>query len=97
MLDGADQCPNTPFANVVDPASGCSIVQICTVSGPLGSTTRWKNHEQYEECNEKTTKAFVKKGLITKKQKNDEDVRCKTEKVRLQTDKDDDRKSSEKK
>jgi hypothetical protein len=36
VLDLADQCPNMPVGTVVDFASGCSIVQICTKSGPLG-------------------------------------------------------------
>ena len=72
--DGAendlDVCAFTPLSEVVDSATGCSIVQLCPCEGPRGTTEAWRNHGQYVSCVAKSADSFSKKGLITAAQKD---------------------------
>lgn len=70
VLDTADRCASTSLGVVVDPTMGCSIAQICPSSGPMGTTTKWKNHGQYVSCVSKTADSFLLQGLITQAQKD---------------------------
>ena len=70
VLNPTDICAGTPLGTTVDPDSGCSINQLCPCSGPRGSTSMWRNHGKFVSCVAKTSKSFVKLGLITAGQAN---------------------------
>jgi hypothetical protein len=61
VLDGSDQCPNTPSGSVVD-KNGCSIEQLCPHD-------QARNHGQYVSCIAHTANAFVSAGLINESDK----------------------------
>ncbi len=61
--DDRDKCPNTPQGATAD-AHGCSIDQLVPCAGPA-SGGAWKNHGNYVSAVAKSTKAFLKAGLIT--------------------------------
>jgi hypothetical protein len=69
-LDGSDLCAGTPENVAVEPASGCSIAQLCPCDGARGTNQRWKNHGQYVSCNARATTDFVAAGLITSAEKD---------------------------
>ena len=53
----------------VEPATGCSIAQLCPCAGPRGTTQPWKNHGQYVSCVSKSAQGFFQQGLITSAEK----------------------------
>lgn len=63
--NGSDICGFTPLGEVVDPALGCSVAELCPCDGPQGTTNNWRNHGKYVSCVAKTAKSFVKQGLIS--------------------------------
>lgn len=67
--NSTDICQFTAIGAVVDPATGCSISQLCPCSAPCGTTTAWKNHGQYVSCVAKSSENFVLQGLMTETQK----------------------------
>jgi Thrombospondin type 3 repeat len=69
--DGDDICEYTPLGTVVDPATGCSISQLCPETGSMGSSTPWKNHGKYVSCVAKATSSFVAIGLISEMEKGE--------------------------
>jgi hypothetical protein len=69
VANDADVCAFT-LTGVVDPASGCAIVQLCPCEGPRGTTEPWKNHGQYVSCVTKSAANFVAQGLMTAAQKD---------------------------
>ena len=66
----SDVCQFTPFDEIVDPSTGCSIDQLCPCEGPRGTTTEWKNHGKYVSCIAKSSESFVELGLITEAEKD---------------------------
>jgi hypothetical protein len=70
VADGSDLCAATPAGAVVDPASGCSIAQLCPCSGPRGSTEPWRNHGKYVSCTAKSAETFVGLGLLSGAEKD---------------------------
>jgi hypothetical protein len=70
VSDGTDVCPATPTGTVVDPASGCSLAQLCPCSGPRGSSLAWKNHGQYASCTAQSATSMVNAGVLTQAQKD---------------------------
>jgi YVTN family beta-propeller protein len=68
--NGGDVCGFTPAGVPVDPATGCSIAQLCPCAGPRGTTQPWKNHGQYVSCVTKTAQSFAQAGLITAAEKS---------------------------
>ncbi len=70
VLDVSDNCPFTPTGQTVDPATGCSIAQLCPCVGPRDTTQPWKNHGQYVSCVAKSAQSFLQQGLITSTQKD---------------------------
>jgi hypothetical protein len=71
VLNDPDLCGLTPTDEVVDPATGCSIAQLCPCEGPRGTTERWKNHGQYVSCVARSAESFVELGLITEAEKGE--------------------------
>src|SRR6266850_227240 len=67
VLDGVDQCPNTPAGAVVD-EHGCSIDELVPCAGPLSGGT-WRNHGQYVLAVGRAAAAFHSAGLITASEK----------------------------
>lgn len=65
-----DLCAATPANTLVDPASGCSIEQLCPCAGARGTNQPWKNHGQYISCVAHATQAFLDLGLITQADKD---------------------------
>jgi len=70
VLNSRDICPFTSIGEVVDPATGCSINQLCPCTGSRGTTTDWKNHGQYVSCVAKSSENFLLQGLISQAQKD---------------------------
>ena len=70
VLNNEDICPFTPIDDIVDPATGCSIAQLCPCEGPRGTTVSWKNHGKYVSCVAKSSENFVEQGLITETEKD---------------------------
>ena len=70
VADGADTCPATLPDDVIDPATGCSVDQLCPCAGPRGQDLEWTNHSQYVSCVKSTTTTFKQKNLITTAQRN---------------------------
>lgn len=68
--NGGDICPFTLPGKQIDPATGCSIEQLCPCDGPRGSSEPWRNHGQYVSCVAKSTESFVALGLIETAQKD---------------------------
>ena len=69
--NGEDLCEFTSDGVVVDPATGCSIPQLCPCSGPRGSSEPWKNHGKYVSCVAKTANSFRDALLISEEQKDE--------------------------
>lgn len=69
VLNGTDVCAFTPAGELVEPAVGCSIAQLCPCFGPMGSSLPWKNHGKYVSCVSQAATSFVQQGLITGAQK----------------------------
>ena len=65
VANGDDVCEFTLLGMVVDPASGCSIFQLCPCDGPRGTNQPWKNHGKYVSCVAHTANSFLDLGLIT--------------------------------
>ena len=70
VANASDLCADTPQYEIVDPATGCSIAQLCPCEGPRGTTVSWKNHGKYVSCVAKTSETFVEQGLITEAEKD---------------------------
>lgn len=69
VSNSTDICQFTTIDEVVDPATGCSIDQLCPCASSRGTTTAWKNHGQYVSCVSKSSENFVLQGLMTETQK----------------------------
>jgi len=69
--NGADLCEFTAGGALFDPATGCSIPQLCPCDGPRGSSEPWKNHGKYVSCVAKTANSFRDAGLISEQDKSD--------------------------
>jgi hypothetical protein len=65
VLNGFDECEDTPVDEIVDPSNGCSIDQTCVCDD------EWKNHGAYVKCVAQTSEDFVDLGLITEDEKDD--------------------------
>jgi hypothetical protein len=66
--DASDVCPSTSYDDAVAPTGpypGCSVWEICTCGGPLGTNEHWKNRGEYMACIAHTSKDFVDAGLLT--------------------------------
>jgi hypothetical protein len=59
--DDRDQCPGTMAGEVVN-AHGCSIAQLSPCEGP------WRNHAEYVRSIMRTSTAFYRAGLITRRE-----------------------------
>lgn len=66
----SDSCAETPLYEIIDPNTGCAIVQLCPCDGPRGTTVSWKNHGKYVSCVAKSSESFVNIGLITEAEKD---------------------------
>lgn len=64
VADPDDLCPGTSPGQVVDPADGCSIQQLCPCDGPRSENGPWKNHGRYVSCTARTAERFLDLGLI---------------------------------
>ncbi len=69
VVDLSDLCPGTPAGTVIDPQTGCSIVQLCPCAGPRDSTEPWRNHGKYVSCVAQSAKTLVDLGLISETEK----------------------------
>lgn len=70
VMDGDDECEDTPADETVDPLNGCSIEQLVPCEGPMNTTESWKNHGKYVSTLAKNVNSFVKQGLITEGEKD---------------------------
>ena len=68
--NATDVCSGTLLGELVDPANGCSIVQLCPCEGPRGTTQPWKNHGKYVSCVARAAGDFVDAGLISESDKD---------------------------
>jgi hypothetical protein len=68
-LGNDDACQFTPVGALVEPATGCSIPQLCPCEGPRGSSEPWTNHGKYVSCATKAANGFLDQGLIAEEQK----------------------------
>lgn len=66
----SDVCGLTRPGDPVDPATGCSIAQLCPCEAPRGMTVPWRNHGQYVSCVANSAESFVEQELITEAQKD---------------------------
>jgi len=64
VLDAEDACLSTPIGEAVD-EEGCAISQLCPCDND------WKNHGKYVSCVAKTSKSFVRLGLISKAERRE--------------------------
>ena len=69
VVGNDDVCEFTAIGELIDPATGCSIGQLCPCEGPQGSSEPWKNHGKYVSCVSKAANQLKKAGLITGAQK----------------------------
>lgn len=69
VANSADVCDFTPLAQTIDPATGCSLTELCPCSGPRGTTMQWKNQGQYISCMAKSAANFVLQVLMTEEEK----------------------------
>jgi len=65
-----DVCAGTAAGMVVNPGTGCSIVQLCPCEGPRGTNQPWRNHGKYVSCVAHAADDFLELGLITTVEKN---------------------------
>lgn len=70
VVDSSDICANTPLGMPVDPATGCSIAQLCSCEGPQWSAEKWRNHGKYVSCTAKASETLVELGLISELEKD---------------------------
>ncbi|NNK33511.1 MAG: hypothetical protein HKP02_10325 [Xanthomonadales bacterium] len=75
--NASDLCPLTEDLVVLDPATGCSLDQICPCDGPAGSDLPWPSSNDYVGCVKDTTKAFVDLGIISAEEKKQLDKEAK--------------------
>jgi hypothetical protein len=69
VLGNDDVCQFTPIGVLVEPATGCSIPQLCPCEGPQGSSEPWTNHGKYVSCVTKAANGFRDQGLISEEEK----------------------------
>jgi hypothetical protein len=69
VLANDDVCQFTPIGVLVEPATGCSIPQLCPCEGPQGSSEPWTNHGKYVSCVTKAANGFRDQGLISEEEK----------------------------
>jgi hypothetical protein len=69
VLGNDDVCQFTPVGALVEPATGCSIPQLCPCEGPQGSSEPWTNHGKYVSCVTKAANGFRDQGLISEEEK----------------------------
>jgi hypothetical protein len=64
----SDVCPSTRYDDAVAPSGaypGCSVWEICTCGGPLGTNEHWRNYGDYMNCIAHTSKDFEDQELLT--------------------------------
>jgi uncharacterized repeat protein (TIGR03803 family) len=66
IVDGEDECPNTPPGAVVD-EGGCSLEQRVPCEGPRQGG-RWRNHGQHLTAVIKLTSDWLARGIISEQQ-----------------------------
>jgi hypothetical protein len=74
IADASDVCPSTPYTDAVAPTGpypGCSVWEICTCGGPLGTNEHWRNHGDYMHCITHVSKDFVDQDLLTQSERAD--------------------------
>ena len=71
VVGNDDVCEFTAIGELIDPATGCSIGQLCPCEGPQGSSEPWKNHGKYVSCVTKAANGLMSQGLITGEQKGE--------------------------
>ncbi len=64
VLDQSDQCPGTGSEGIVDPATGCSVDQVCPCSGPRGADIAWRNHGAYVSCVAQASQQLRRAGVL---------------------------------
>lgn len=64
VIDAVDECLWTTLGDLVDPATGCSIADLCPCEN------EWKNHGAYVSCIAHWADMFLGIGLITEEQKD---------------------------
>jgi hypothetical protein len=69
VLGNNDVCQFSPGGSLVEPATGCSIAQLCPCEGPLGSSEPWTNHGKYVSCVTQAANGFRDQGLISEEEK----------------------------
>ncbi len=69
VVGNDDVCEFTAIGELIDPATGCSIGQLCPCEGPQGSSEPWKNHGKYVSCVSKAANALRDQGLISEDEK----------------------------
>jgi thrombospondin type 3 repeat protein len=65
VANESDLCGMTMLDEVVEPATGCSLIQLTPCDGPFGGDAGWRNHGKYVSALAKTSKVFVNAGLIS--------------------------------
>lgn len=68
--NAGDACPATLLGATVNPASGCSIDQLCPCGGPRGSSSAWRNHGKYVSCVAHAANELVAVDLMTATEKD---------------------------
>jgi hypothetical protein len=68
-LDAADLCPATVAGDVVDPAEGCALEQLCPCAGPMGESDPWHGPFQFIRCVHENTTDFYLKRLISHRER----------------------------
>ena len=70
IVNEIDECEFTAVGEIIDPSTGCSILQLVPCESPRGITEEWKNHGKYVSTLAKTTNSFLEAGLITEEEKD---------------------------
>jgi len=65
VVNRDDICPMTRGPKLVDPDTGCSLVQLCPCEGPMGGNDPWDKHNDYVKCVKENAKHLREIGVIT--------------------------------
>jgi len=68
VANASDVCPATHYGDAATRSGtypGCSVWEICTCGGPLGTNEHWKNRGEYMRCISQTSKDFEDQGLLS--------------------------------
>ena len=64
VANDEDLCPMTRGPKLVDPDTGCSLVQLCPCDGPLGGQLPWESQKDYLACVKENAKHLRQIGVI---------------------------------